>query len=363
MAHPRTYDSRWWIVGGVFVFGFLLYILQRILLPFAVALLLAYIVLPFVNWLERRLRWPRVLLLLVLFLAAALPSGVVGSIYAPRMANFSEHLLGDLPAIVQTLARRILRGDQLTVMGHTITVESLSHALSTSANGVLSDPKNDVLILGWSLQAAVGIVLVFVLLFYLLLSIRSFGDAILALAPPGRSPRLQYFAPRIDALVGRYLRGVFLVVLFQGLAAYVGFRWVAGLAYALPAAVVTAVLEPLPGIGPILAVILVGGTVVLLEGFVAMVKVLAVLVFLRLTLDNIVGPVLLGWALRLHPVIIIFVFLVSGSLFGVVGLLVALPATATVRLLLREWDGALRPEDGPDIPDYPARGDWRGGTG
>ncbi len=350
MANPRTYESRWWILAGVLVFGALLYILQRVLLPFALALFLAYIVLPLVNGIERRVRWPRLLIVLSLFCAGALPAALLGLRYLPPLGEAARQLLADLPRLIQQIAHRVLRGDQLTVMGHTVTADALAANISAQLNRLFTSPDAGVSAVRYGVEGAVSTVLVFVLLFYVLVSVRSFSDVVLALAPPAYSPRLQYFAPRIDQLVGRYLRGVFLVVLFQSAAAYIGFRWLAGLPYATLAAVITGILEPLPGIGPILAIVVVGGGTLLLDGVVPMLKAMAVLGLLRVTLDNVVGPVLLGWTLRLHPVLIIFAFLVSGSLFGVVGLLIALPATATIRLLIQEWDCAA-PRDVPDVPE------------
>ena len=66
-------------------------------------------------------------------------------------------------------------------------------------------------------------------------------------------------------------------------------------------------------------------------------------VFLRVSVDNIVGPLVLGRAVTLHPVAIIIAFLIGASLFGVLGVFVAVPTAAAVKIVLSVWYG----EDGP----------------
>ncbi|MGC2200740.1 MAG: AI-2E family transporter, partial [Stellaceae bacterium] len=58
---------------------------------------------------------------------------------------------------------------------------------------------------------------------------------------------------------------------------------------------------------------------------------------LRLSLDNVVGPLVLGEAARIHPVIVIISFVCGAILFGVVGLLLAVPIAVCVKIALEQY--------------------------
>ena len=62
-------------------------------------------------------------------------------------------------------------------------------------------------------------------------------------------------------------------------------------------------------------------------------------VFLRVSVDNVVGPLVLGRAVTLHPVVIIIAFLMGASLFGIIGVFVAVPVAAAVKIVLAVWYG------------------------
>jgi predicted PurR-regulated permease PerM len=55
---------------------------------------------------------------------------------------------------------------------------------------------------------------------------------------------------------------------------------------------------------------------------------------LRLSIDQLLGPIVLGTAARLHPVVVIFCLLAGGALFGIVGIILAVPAALVLRTTL-----------------------------
>lgn len=57
----------------------------------------------------------------------------------------------------------------------------------------------------------------------------------------------------------------------------------------------------------------------------------------RLLIDRVVGPQVLGHAVRLHPTVVIFAFLAGGLFFGVVGVIVAVPVAAAVKVVLEHY--------------------------
>jgi predicted PurR-regulated permease PerM len=88
----------------------------------------------------------------------------------------------------------------------------------------------------------------------------------------------------------------------------------------------------MPVVGPISAA--------LLMGFV---------LALRLSIDNIIGPIVLGHAARLHPVVVIAGFVGGAMLFGIVGLLLAVPMAVCIKIALEHYYAEpIRPEERQD---------------
>jgi predicted PurR-regulated permease PerM len=108
-------------------------------------------------------------------------------------------------------------------------------------------------------------------------------------------------------------------------------------------------LEPIPVIGPAIAMALIGGSA-LINGDGGWTLLAAVLfaVLLRLSIDLVVGPLVLGHAVDLHPLVILFAFLVGASLFGILGVLLAVPVAAAIKIVLR-----VLYEEPPSVPEPP----------
>jgi predicted PurR-regulated permease PerM len=98
------------------------------------------------------------------------------------------------------------------------------------------------------------------------------------------------------------------------------------------------ILELLPVVGPTVAAFLIFGSLAMHGGTVWNLAALAIFWFaVRQTIDQIVGPIVLGRAVRLPPVAVIFAFLAGGALLGLLGLLLAIPAAAMFKLLLDSY--------------------------
>jgi predicted PurR-regulated permease PerM len=117
--------------------------------------------------------------------------------------------------------------------------------------------------------------------------------------------------------------------------AYLGLGLVLGLHHAFILALLTGVLEIIPLVGPLSAAVIAGLVAVQqaasswdIWGYVIYATVL------RLSIDQLVGPIVLGNAARLRPVLVMFCFLVGGALFGVVGVILAVPTALAVKVTL-----------------------------
>jgi predicted PurR-regulated permease PerM len=101
-------------------------------------------------------------------------------------------------------------------------------------------------------------------------------------------------------------------------------------------AIIVGLLEMIPVVGPVTSLVLVG-LAAASQGTFAAVFLMAYALALRLSIDNLVGPLALGYAARVHPVVVIFSFVIGVVLFGIIGLLLAVPTAASIRLILQHY--------------------------
>ncbi|HEX4112819.1 MAG TPA: AI-2E family transporter, partial [Stellaceae bacterium] len=90
----------------------------------------------------------------------------------------------------------------------------------------------------------------------------------------------------------------------------------------------------IPLIGPAITFVIVGLISAHGASLAGTIGLFAFAVALRLSLDELVAPLVLGQAARLHPAMIIFAFLSGGVLFGIIGLLLAVPVAASIKIIL-----------------------------
>jgi predicted PurR-regulated permease PerM len=161
---------------------------------------------------------------------------------------------------------------------------------------------------------------------------RSLSDSALKLI---RAPQQRRVVERIigdlDTMLAQYVRGQILLSFFA-VAAYGGFLLIARLQYALVIAVVAGALEFIPIAGALIALgILIA--IAFLTGYSHWLALVGFWVVWRVIQDYVNAPRVMGEGLDLHPLLVIFSVLVGGEVAGILGILLAVPAVAALRIL------------------------------
>lgn len=326
----------------------LLYQLRQFLVPFIIALLLAYILHPFVLRLQRSTGLSRglavavVYVVLVVILVAATTG--LGIAAANRIAAFGEFLSSistDLPDFVKgLLALEFVIGPWSINLGEA-NLEPFVDGISSAVTPLISQTGNILAGVAGATATFVGTsVLVLVIGFYLLLYLERFGWAIIGWVPmPYKSD-----ASRIMADVGSIWQSFFRGQLLMGLA--VGtmtaiIMSILGVRNSIGLGVLAGVLEFIPIFGPWITAI-VSVLVALFQetnpwgltpiGYALV--VLAAGIVIQQIENNFLYPRVIGQSLSLNPLVVLLAALAAGSLFGIVGLLLAAPVVATGRLCL-----------------------------
>jgi predicted PurR-regulated permease PerM len=309
--------------------------LQWVLLPFVIAGLVAYICAPAIEWFAERTRLPRALFAVAAFLALLVFASLLAMLGMPSLIGGLRNIVTDLQGIVTDVVRGAIGSAQVTLMGEAMNAEAIAQAVMANARSWVADAGRIAALGTATFATMIGAILTLVLLFYLLLSGPAIARGLLALVPPGQRPLVHDVALQSDPLVRRYFVGVVVIVVYSSTAAYFGLGFVLGVPHAALLALMTGLFETIPFVGPIAAAVIAG--LVALRYANGIGPIIAYAIYattLRLSIDQLLGPVVLGAAARLHPVVVIFCIVAGGALFGVVGVILAVPVALVLRTTL-----------------------------
>jgi len=344
-----------WLAAGFFAVWFFMALLP-VLAPFLIALLLTYLLNPAVSRLERKgvARWMSSLL--VVLILVGLVTGALLFVLPPVIGQF-DRLLSGAESAARRLVELVNSGalfDLLARYGVPVGTarELIARDIAPRLEAVLSTLIGGVFGLVTGLSGAIfqviNAVIIPFLLFYLLKDTPAIAARVLRFFPPHRREAAAARGRKVDALLGRYLRGAILVALIQGTISSL-VLWFIGVDYALVLGIMTAVLNFVPYLG-LLTSLIVASLVALFSGEPVVIKVVGVVILYlgqKLLEATVLAPKIIGGQVGLHPALLILSLLVFGTFLGFIGLLVAVPVTALLVAGYREWEERTRPADTP----------------
>jgi predicted PurR-regulated permease PerM len=387
---PSIRVPRWiQLVGlpvGLLIIWMLAGVLGHVLFLFLTASVIAFLLNPLVRDLKR-LRLPRGLAVAVVFLVFAAAVGFIvialGGIVVDQARSAAERIDDyvtlenstgstgaelDIDRLQRWLDTHGLESIQIQEQA-TDWVDNLG---AGEISGYTQDAVSFAQGAAFSLVVALfNLVLIVVIAIYMLLDMERLENAIDRRFPPGDGVRL---TRRIEKALAGYVRGQLILSTVIGASAGIG-MWILGETglvpgaekYALLFGVWTGVIEVIPYIGPWLSAI--PPTIyALIVDPVSALWVIALFIFIYQVEGHIVVPNVMGNALRLHPLLVIFALLVGFEINGLVGALIALPLLAVVnatwrffseRLELESWGGGggipveVEPAEQPTEPTRP----------
>ena len=261
---------------------------------------------------------------------------------APLALEAVKQLVFGLQPILEQTAARFLGDQPITLLGSQISADQIATQAMVKIRGALEQTSNLATLVSFAFGGIFGFFLTMTLLAYFLATGGSLVKGFVRLFPPNWRGRTQAALSRLSPILWRYFFGVGCVVVYAGSAAYIGLGLALHLKHAPILAALTGILEIVPVLGPGLSAILAG--VVAIEqskGAWGIVLYAIYATALRLSIDQVVGPLVLGKAAQLHPTIVIFCFLAGGLLFGIPGVVLAAPAALALKVVLATVYGEL----------------------
>ncbi len=326
----------------------LLLSLNQLIPPFVLALMVAYLLHPVVSRVERSLHVGRVVAVLLVYvtiiLAMAGATTWIGFSISQQIIGLVQDLTQlstQLPAELQGLSHLTLHVGPWVLDLSMVNLDPLVNSLASTLQPLLSQTGGLLATAVGATASTVGmLVLVLVMGYYLARDFGHLADHLLGLIP---GPYREDFHKLLDQ-TGRvwqaFLRGQVILALAMGVSSAAVFAAL-GLRFSLGLGLIAGLMEFVPLFGPIIAGLL-AVLVALFQpenwwGLAPIVYALVVLggaVVLQQLENNILVPRIIGHSLNLHPLIVLLAALSGGILAGVLGILLAAPTVATLRMWL-----------------------------
>ena len=243
-------------------------------------------------------------------------------------------LVAHAPEILRYQIRRFVGAGGVDLLGRRTSADQLSQEILASAQKAFSFTTATRVVSGVVLTLA-GFFLTLVLIAYIMVGAPKLTRGAIWLIPPDRRAGVERLLPKIVPVVQHYFIGLFIIVCSTFVLAWLGWGALLHLPHAMLLSVAVALLETIPALGPLASGVLAGAASLQAQSLSAVGFTIAYVIALRLFIDNVVCPLVLGRATALPPVVVIFALIVGGLLFGLPGFLLAVPAAAVVRIVLK----------------------------
>ncbi|HTV32888.1 MAG TPA: AI-2E family transporter [Methylocella sp.] len=334
-SEPVATSSRQPVILVLVIIAIVLYVMRWVLLPFVVAAVLAYICTAIADWVAMRTRKPRLLLAIAVFLVLMGAIAGFGLYAVPTLFRELTYVVTNIHRLFEDLAKATIGDRTVSVFGEPRNSTQLAEFAAEGVRDWVEQTGRVASLATAAIASMFGIILTLVLTIYFLIGGAGIMRGLLWLSPPDTRPLVKEIWFRVDPVLRRYFLGVSAVIAYAAVAAYLGLGLVLGIPHPGALALLTGALEIVPIIGPGASAVI-GGMVALryATGMPSIIAYAVYAVALRLSIDQIFGPLVLGAAARLHPVLIIFCFMAGSIMFGIVGVFLAVPAALATKVTL-----------------------------
>lgn len=321
-----------------FIFKPISVLLHTVAAPLLLSGIAYYLLNPLVDRLERRSKIKRPYGIVILYLIIA---GIITLILLTVIPMIRTQLVGlidNFPKYSDQIQQEFINLTGSKLFGQIqenvgTDVTDLTSKVTSWGTSFLNNAVNGV---GNFVGALTEIVLALVttpfILFYLLRDGKRLPDYLMRFIPTVLQPQTRMVMSEMNSQVASYIRGQIIVSCCIGALLYIGYL-IIGLEYSLVLAIVAACTAVVPYLGPAIAI-----TPALIVALVTSPFMLLKMVFVwtavQLIEGKFISPQIMGKSLKIHPITIIFVIIFAGKMFGVLGIILAVPGYAVLKVVV-----------------------------
>lgn len=312
---------------------YFLYLIRGILVPFVVAVITAYILLPVVKALTQK-KIPVTLAIIIVYFSVAGLIIIIAFYVFPEI--FSE-LNGFAEAVPHyTVLFQKWIGQIQDNYSNFRLPESIRQAVDETVASLeqrlVQTTKGMAMATFELFSSSLCIVIVPILTFYFLKDHEIIVKKLLSFLPPRYRTELMNLWLPVNGVLRRFIRGHLLVAVIVGILTGLGLALL-GVNYAVTLGFIAGLADIIPYFGPIIGAVPAVG-LALLQSKKLAIYVMLVMFAIQQLESSIISPKIIGDSVGLHPLVIIFVLLLGGFFFGVLGMLVAVPVAAVLRIVI-----------------------------
>ena len=317
-------------VAGIAILVAILWEAREALLLVYISALIAMGFSPIVGVLERVRGVPRWLAILVIYLAIVAVLVLLGLMIIPPLVAQAATLWAKIPTYFNEFQTYLIRHK---LMLHRVTLEE---AVQSAPTGTGGNAVGSVLVAISSLIGGVfGFITVLILSFYLLIEAQSMFDALIRFVPAGRRADVATASRQAVIKVSAWLRAQFVLSGVMGVFATIGL-YLLGVPYFYVIALVAAIGETIPIVGPVIGGITAVGVAITVSPQLAVMVGVYFLVLHQLE-ANVLVPKIMERRVGVSPVIVMIALLIGGALWGLVGAILAIPTAAIISVIVSEF--------------------------
>jgi predicted PurR-regulated permease PerM len=323
------------VVVAVLLTLYVIYLLRK---PIGWLLIAAFIAAALsgpVNFLNRYIRRGFAISIVYLGLLAV-PVGI-GVLVIPPIVTQVENFATNAPKYAQDARKYIEKNKQLRSLQNKYDIAGeiekkagqLPSKIGTAAS-VLGDIGLGIV------NSLFALITILILSAFMLGSGRRWVDRVLDYQPPDRAERLRRVADDTAAAVGNYMAGALLQAIVAGVTAYI-VMLILGVPFRGPLAVLIGLFDLIPLVGATIGAIIVGIVTLFVDFPTATIVWVIFSVVYQQVENTVIQPRIQKRAVDVEPFFVLVAVLFGATLLGIIGALVAVPAAATVQILIREW--------------------------
>ncbi len=331
------------IILGVLLLLYFLFIIQSVLVYIIIAAVLSLIARPIIIFLRRKLKFPNILAVIVsMLLFLGLIFGLI-SMFIPLIIKQGQNLsLLDINQLEYNIEHLLIQANEYFMAKNINVLEQLKSVDVFSKFKAIPNLLNSVISAVGSLS--IGLFSVLFISFFLMKDGGILNNGLVALVPDGSEKRFQKSFETIKDLLSRYFIGLLfqITILF---ILYTIILLIFGIDNAIVIAFLCALLNLIPYIGP-----LIGGVLMLILtmtsnlelDFQSQILPTTIYVMIGYTIAQLVDnffsqPFIFSKSVKSHPLEIFLVIIIGGLLFGVIGMIVAVPSYTAIKVVLKEF--------------------------
>lgn len=312
--------------------------LLKLITPVFLAGIIAYLIRPIVLWLEGKKLSRTWSILIIYFVISGIIIALVIFII-PHLINNTKELMNTLPDIAMEFKdnfNSIIKNIKASKWPPDIKesiFDEIDNGINLIEQATMDTLKKSLLAIAKTATATFDLIIAMIIAYYLIKDAKSFRDSALSLIPRRWRSGIINCCREINVVLSNFIQGQVLTALIVGIMVTIGF-FIVRLKYPLILGMIAGVFNIIPYFGPVIGAIPAIAIALIDSPLKALWTVIIILIIQQIE-NAFISPKIIEGKLGLHPVTTILVVLMGGEFLGIVGMLIAVPITAVLKVIVK----------------------------